>query len=107
MGLFRKCNMSNLAVSLLTTSAIVLALAAALPTGDKWEEPTQLAQLKWNVFNLGGSACASVSSIDISKYTGTWYQVINNRYTTLFGGGTSCTAAQYSFISSTEIGVEN
>merc|ERR1711988_290305 len=45
----------------------------------------------FSIFNIGGSTCTTVSSLDIDQFAGNWYQVINNGYTEIFGGGTSCT----------------
>merc|ERR1711998_448869 len=53
------------------------------------------AATQLSVLNPSGNTCTTISSIDIDKFTGSWYQVINNRYTTIFGGGTSCTGTIY------------
>merc|ERR1711988_520959 len=61
----------------------------------------------FSIFNIGGSTCTTVSSLDIDQFAGNWYQVINNGYTEIFGGGTSCTGTVYTKTSDTAIAVEN
>merc|ERR1711998_761745 len=46
------------------------------------------------------STCTTVDSLDVDQFDGDWYQVINNAYTTQFGGGSSCTGAKYTIPSS-------
>merc|ERR1711998_689354 len=65
------------------------------------------AATQLSVLNPSGNTCTTISSIDIDKFDGVWYQVINNRYTTIFGGGTSCTGTVYDKTSDTAVAVQN
>merc|ERR1712178_17189 len=61
----------------------------------------------FSVFNIGGSTCTTITSLNVDEFAGSWYQVINNRYTTLFGGGSSCTGTVYTKSSDTSVDVQN
>merc|ERR1712054_40361 len=70
---------------------VVVATFALISAGGSHQantaHSTQLAS--------SATTCTTVTALDVDKFVGTWYQVVNNAYTTQFGGGSSCTAAQY------------
>merc|ERR1711907_88666 len=72
----------------------------------KRQKPAPLIK-EFSVFNLFGGTCTTVDSVDIDKFTGSWYQVINNGYTNIFGGGSSCVGTVYTKSSDTAVDVQN
>merc|ERR1712054_583650 len=75
---------------------VVVATFALISAGGSHQantaHSTQLAS--------SATTCTTVTALDVDKFVGEWYQVVNNAYTTQFGGGSTCTAAHYTKSSS-------
>merc|ERR1711975_92117 len=72
--------------AILLVASCVTLFSGGLPSDHTQSRKNMAPSTEdFSIFNIAGRTCTTVSSLDIDSITGTWYQVVNNRYTTTTG----------------------